>query len=301
MADSWATETPSDSAADFAVGSDLHLELSRTGGVRASLMSALRDAVRSGRLAPGTHLPSSRTLATDLGIARNTVADAYAELVAEGWLTARRGAGTRVAPGAVPPRPVAPRAPTRPSLAASPTFDLHPGAPDASSFPRAAWLTSSRRALTNAPSSAFGVNDPRGRVELRRVLTEYLARARGVRADPERIVICSGFAHGLRLLAGVLVDAVRGGGPPRELPPHGGFGDAGRAAAWGRGADAAPDVLTGGARGRDGGLTVAVESYGLGFHRTILGRAGIRGVPLPVYEHGARVTGWRPPTPARCC
>ncbi|MBC3981232.1 winged helix-turn-helix transcriptional regulator, partial [Streptomyces sp. AC536] len=103
MADSWATETPSDEAADFAVGSDLHLELSRTGGVRASLMSALRDAVRSGRLAPGTRLPSSRTLATDLGIARNTVADAYAELVAEGWLTARQGSGTRVAERAVAP------------------------------------------------------------------------------------------------------------------------------------------------------------------------------------------------------
>ncbi|SCG00899.1 GntR family transcriptional regulator / MocR family aminotransferase, partial [Streptomyces sp. MnatMP-M17] len=60
-------------------------------------MDALREAVRTGRLAPGTRLPSSRTLAADLGIARNTVADAYAELAAEGWLTARQGSGTRVA------------------------------------------------------------------------------------------------------------------------------------------------------------------------------------------------------------
>ncbi|MFD4995878.1 aminotransferase-like domain-containing protein [Streptomyces buecherae] len=282
MAESWGKVTDG-------LGSDLHLELTGPGGVRASLTRALREAIRTGRLVPGTRLPAYRSLAVDLGVARNTVAEAYAELVAEGWLTARRGAGTRVAPGAVPPRPAAPRAPTRPSLAARPTFDLHPGAPDASSFPRAAWLTSSRRALTNAPSSAFGVNDPRGRVELRRVLTEYLARARGVRADPERIVICSGFAHGLRLLAEVLVEAALDGGPPRGVPPHGGFGDTGRAAAWGRVADAVPDVLTGGARGRDGGLTVAVESYGLGFHRTILGRAGIHAVPLPVDEHGARV------------
>jgi GntR family transcriptional regulator/MocR family aminotransferase len=55
--------------------------------VRAGLESALRDAVRTGRLAPGVLLPSSRSLAADLGIARNTVADAYGQLVAEGWLT----------------------------------------------------------------------------------------------------------------------------------------------------------------------------------------------------------------------
>ncbi|MFP8962074.1 GntR family transcriptional regulator, partial [Streptomyces nanhaiensis] len=78
-------------------GGDLHLDLGGPGGLRASLMRALRDAVRTGRLAPGTRLPSSRSLAADLGVARNTVADAYAELVAEGWLTARQGSGTRVA------------------------------------------------------------------------------------------------------------------------------------------------------------------------------------------------------------
>ena len=69
--------------------------------MRARLEAALRDAVRTGRLAPGTRLPSSRALAADLGLARNTVAEAYAQLVAEGWLTARRGSGTTVADRAV--------------------------------------------------------------------------------------------------------------------------------------------------------------------------------------------------------
>ncbi|MDV9202617.1 winged helix-turn-helix domain-containing protein, partial [Streptomyces sp. Wh19] len=78
MTDSWAT-----------FGADLHLETTGAPRLRAGLMDALREAVRTGRLAPGTRLPSSRGLAADLGIARNTVADAYAELVAEGWLTAR--------------------------------------------------------------------------------------------------------------------------------------------------------------------------------------------------------------------
>ncbi len=85
MADRWAI-----------AGVDLHL---RPLGprVRAGLEDALRDAVRDGRLAPGTRLPSSRALAADLGLARNTVAEAYAQLVAEGWLVARQGSGTRVA------------------------------------------------------------------------------------------------------------------------------------------------------------------------------------------------------------
>ncbi|WP_237540550.1 MULTISPECIES: winged helix-turn-helix domain-containing protein, partial [unclassified Streptomyces] len=102
MTDSWANSAAGPAAstagpaASGVLGVDLHLEL-RGSGLRAGLMDALREAVRTGRLAPGTRLPSSRTLAADLGIARNTVADAYAELAAEGWLTARQGSGTRVA------------------------------------------------------------------------------------------------------------------------------------------------------------------------------------------------------------
>ncbi|MYW33827.1 winged helix-turn-helix domain-containing protein, partial [Streptomyces sp. SID2119] len=87
------------------LGSDLPLELSGTGNRRAVLMGALREAVRSGRLSPGTRLPPYRSLAADLGLARNTVADAYAELVAEGWLAARQGSGTRVAGRAAPVTP----------------------------------------------------------------------------------------------------------------------------------------------------------------------------------------------------
>ncbi|WP_139216326.1 GntR family transcriptional regulator, partial [Streptomyces sp. CC77] len=86
MTDPWATSPG---------GTDFHLEI-RGPRRRAGLMEAIREAVRAGRLAPGTRLPSSRALAADLGLARNTVADAYAELVAEGWLTARQGSGTRV-------------------------------------------------------------------------------------------------------------------------------------------------------------------------------------------------------------
>ncbi|MBT2544589.1 PLP-dependent aminotransferase family protein [Streptomyces sp. ISL-44] len=193
MTESWAT-----------FGADLHLELSAGRGLRAGLTEALREAARSGRLAAGTRLPSSRSLAADLGIARNTVAEAYAELVAEGWLTARQGSGTRVAERARPRRAAAParvRHPARRGL----SYSLMPGSPDLSGFPRAAWLSAARRALTDAPNEAFGYGaDGRGRPELREALTGYLARARGVYADPERIVLCAGFAHALTLLARVL-------------------------------------------------------------------------------------------------
>ncbi|RDG35796.1 MocR-like pyridoxine biosynthesis transcription factor PdxR [Streptomyces corynorhini] len=193
---------------------DLHLDPAASGlrgsglrgsGLRAGLMAALREAVRSGRLAPGTRLPSSRTLAADLGVARNTVATAYSELVAEGWLTARQGSGTRVAARAEPRR-AAPASAAAPGPRGRPSYSLLPGSPDLASFPRQEWIRAARRALTAAPNDAFGYgyDESRGRIELRTALAGYLARARGVHAAPERIVVCSGFVHGLALLGKVL-------------------------------------------------------------------------------------------------
>ncbi|MEV4678582.1 MULTISPECIES: PLP-dependent aminotransferase family protein [Actinomadura] len=226
--------------AEQSAGTDLHLELSGEGNLRSRLMHALREAVRSGRLAPGTRLPPYRSLANDLGIARNTVAAAYAELAEEGWLSARQGSGTRVARRTAPLHAVQAQRPQR-RAPRRVVHDLMPSSPDAAAFPRSAWVTSVRAAMAAAPNDAFGVGDPRGRVELREALAEYLARARGVRTEPDRIVICSGFAHALRLLGGVL------NGP------------------------------------------IAVESYGLEFHRGILDEMGLRTVPLTVDSYGARI------------
>ena len=187
-------------------GLDLHLDL-RGPRVRAALEAALRQAVQTGRLAAGTRLPPTRTLAADLGLARNTVADAYGQLVAEGWLTARPGSGTRVADHAAArgiPAQAAARSADRPEL----RYSLRPGLPDLSAFPRAAWLAAARRAVSAAPSDAFGYSDPRGRPELRAALAEYLARARGVRAAADQVVVCAGFTQALSLLCRVL--AARG-------------------------------------------------------------------------------------------
>jgi GntR family transcriptional regulator/MocR family aminotransferase len=192
MAESWAKS-----------GADLHLDVRIEPGsrVRAGIEAALRDAVRGGRLAAGTRLPPSRSLAADLGVARNTIADAYGQLVAEGWLAARRGAGTFVA-DRISVEPASPH--VERNQPTSVWFDLRPGSPDLSAFPRAEWAAATRRALSAAPNEALGYGDPRGRPELRHALAEYLARARGVRTSPDRVVVCSGFVQALSVLATAL-------------------------------------------------------------------------------------------------
>ena len=163
-------------------------------GLCAGLRDAVRDAIRDGRLHPGDPLPSSRCLASDLGVARGTVVEAYEQLIAEGWLLARQGLGTRVArgPAAAPPA-------AEPTRAWTPRHDLRPGHADPSSFPRREWAATMRRVLAEAPDEAFGYADPRGRPELRTALAGYLGRARGVRADPAHLLVCTGAGHGMGL------------------------------------------------------------------------------------------------------
>ncbi|HXZ63742.1 MAG TPA: PLP-dependent aminotransferase family protein [Streptosporangiaceae bacterium] len=182
-------------------GLDLHLDLSG-GRPRARLESALREAVRGGRLMAGTAMPSSRALARDLGLARNTVAEAYGQLVAEGWLSARHGSGTWVTQR-VGQLPSVGTAASR-SAGRGPRYDLRPGVPDVSAFPRAAWLAAARKALAAASAAELSYADPRGLPGLRTALAEYLARARGVAVTPDRIVVCAGFSQGLELVCEVL-------------------------------------------------------------------------------------------------
>ena len=194
MTDNWTTSGP-----------DLHLALAAAGTRHAALEDALRTAVRDGRLTAGTRLPSTRALAGDLGLARGTVVEAFAQLAAEGYLEARHGAGTWVAdlsPAAANPLPRTER------HVRAPRFSFSPGVPDLTSFPQAAWTSALRQGLRGVSAATLGYGDPRGRRELREQLASYLARARGMRADPELLVVCSGFRHGLSLIA----RALRAGG-----------------------------------------------------------------------------------------
>jgi GntR family transcriptional regulator/MocR family aminotransferase len=180
----------------------LLLELGAQPGssLRDQLERQLRAAIRNRRLHPRTRLPSSRALARKLGVSRGVVVEAYSQLVAEGYLTARQGDGTRVAAGAAAAEPPGRRvAPARP-----PRYDFRLGVPDLAAFPRAAWLTSARRALRDAPDAALGHPDPRGVRQLRAALASYLGRVRGVVTAPERLLVCTGFWQGLGLLCAAL-------------------------------------------------------------------------------------------------
>ncbi|MEU2132324.1 PLP-dependent aminotransferase family protein [Streptomyces sp. NPDC018352] len=166
-----------------------------------ALQSALREAVRSGRLVPGTRLPSSRALAADLRVSRGLVTEAYEQLTAEGYLRSGRGAGTWVGEGVRAPVPgardLAPRA-------EDVSVDFRPGTPDLSLFPRSAWAAAHRSVLGRLPHGALGYPDPRGLPGLRDALAALLSRRRGVVADPERLVVCSGVAQATTLLGFVL-------------------------------------------------------------------------------------------------
>jgi GntR family transcriptional regulator / MocR family aminotransferase len=164
--------------------------------------ASIRDAIRAGRLPRGSAIPPTRVLAADLGVSRGVVVEAYQQLTAEGYLASQAGGYTRVAAGP-PPSAAAPRGPRAPR----PEIDLSYGRADVSSFPRAAWLRSIRTALTDAPNEVFGYLTGRGVPQLRGAMAEYLNRVRGTIADPEQMVICTGYAQGMSLLMGVLAAA----------------------------------------------------------------------------------------------
>ncbi len=167
----------------------------------AQIEDQVRAAVRDGRLAPGSPLPSTRTLARQLEVSRPIVVDAYAQLAAEGFVTLRQGARPTVALQARPeaPRPAAPEAP-----AAPPRFDFRPAIPDLSAFPRAAWLRALRQAVETIPDDDLGYRGEHGVAVLREAVCAYLGRVRGVVAEPGQVVITSGFYQGRALVCRAL-------------------------------------------------------------------------------------------------
>ncbi|HKN99955.1 MAG TPA: PLP-dependent aminotransferase family protein [Pseudonocardiaceae bacterium] len=170
-------------------------------GTRRGVESALREAIRTGRLPAGTRLPSSRDLSSQLGVARGTVTLAYTQLAAEGYLVSRRGSGTVVSQSVsvsdlragedAAPEPVW-------------RHDLRPGLPALSAFPRSAWLAATRAGLAGLTDAELGYPDPAGLAALRAELAAYLGRVRAVACTPANIVVTNGAAEGTTLLAQVL-------------------------------------------------------------------------------------------------
>jgi len=177
-------------------------------GLTAWLVGAIRAAIMDGRLRTGTALPATRLLAGDLGVSRGVIVEAYQRLADEGLVSARPGAGTTVS--GLPPRAL-PRPPSPPGREqasvlpqrwrTSAELDLSPGVPDLSGFPRATWLRAERWVLEHASAADLGYGDPRGSDVLRRELAGWLARTRGLRAAPDEIIVVTGVAQALALIA----------------------------------------------------------------------------------------------------
>ena len=189
------------------------------------ICAAIKEQITAGRLGPGARLPSTRALAAEWGVSRTTVTAAYEQLNAEGYLQARQGARTRVAaglgPAADPPDPVAAAGvPDRLSgygrrlsaFALPPraggdrvVADFRYGDVAAADFPVAAW----RKAVADAVlrrQDRLLYGDPRGSARLRTVLQGYLWRARGLRCEPDQIIVVNGAQQGLDLCARLLLD-----------------------------------------------------------------------------------------------
>ena len=146
-------------------------------------------------------LPASRALAAQLGVSRGVVTDAYEQLTAEGWLAARRGAGTVVAAA-----PAAEPAPAEPPRSAAPRFDFTPTTPDVALFPRRQWARAVAWAAAEAPDAELDYGSGFGSLALRDALAGYLGRVRATAAGPGQIVVCAGYLQATRLIFSVLAD-----------------------------------------------------------------------------------------------
>jgi GntR family transcriptional regulator / MocR family aminotransferase len=178
------------------------VDRSRAKPVGRQLEDQLRTAIRAGALSPGSSLPSTRALAEDLGVSRGVVVRAYAQLAAAGYLDLRQGASPRVRD--VPRTPTAGPLPREAAPETRVLYDLRAHQPEVATFPRQLWLRAVRKALTTATNAELGYVDGRGIEKLRVEVADYLGRARGVVAHPERIVVTAGATHAISLIGRAL-------------------------------------------------------------------------------------------------
>ncbi len=191
------------------------------GGARPSqqhrLYACLRTAILSGQIEEGTRLASSRSLAEELGMARNSVLYAYEQLAAEGFVLSRRQ-GTVVARVGLQQAPTqAPEAPPalsrrvagleRPSGEMSDLLPFLPGTPALDEFPLAQWRRCMERAWRRVGPAQMGYGQVEGNVALRQAVAEYLRVSRGVRCEAAQVFITDGTQNSLDLCARALADA----------------------------------------------------------------------------------------------
>lgn len=172
--------------------------------LKRQIYQAIRDRIMSGQLKSNEALPSTRELAKNLDVSRNTVCEAYEMLLAEGFVISRQGAPTRIAedlcveklPDSAPQESMAPR---HPLLA-----DFRTGRPDLRHFPRFLWQQMLHKAGEEMPLEKYGYTGPQGLTELRDEIAAWLFRSRGLTVVPQDIFITAGATHALHLIAELL-------------------------------------------------------------------------------------------------
>ncbi len=212
----------SDLLANTLAQSDFHARLPQ----QRRLYEAAKAAIHCHQLGAGNKLPSSRELARDLGIARNTVLAAFEQLAAEGYVTSVLGSGTYVADlqdltpggaqaGAMAVAPAAGAAPLSrrgaqiTAFAAGPRYEIQPFAPgdaDFSSFPFKLWQRLQNRVWREARPDLLDYGQSGGHFPLRQAITEYLRISRSVKVSVEQVMITSGTQQSLDLCAQLLAD-----------------------------------------------------------------------------------------------
>ena len=170
--------------------------------------AALRSAIVDGLLSPGLKLPSSRALAEQLKVRRNTVVAAYEHLLSDGLVEARHGAGTYVAAELPSLRPASPAAalrldPIQPESIQRSAFALGCTRADTPLLRRLG--ASVRRCIVTATTEELGYGDPRGSARLRSQIAQNLAASRGIRCDPSCVIVVSGTQHAIRLCVDALL------------------------------------------------------------------------------------------------
>lgn len=238
-------------------------------GLQLQIFEQIRSLISDGRLKPGTPLPASRVLASDLDVSRNTVVLAYEQLVSEGFLEVRQPSGTFVSSNVIPDSPATPgAAPADEHNAAADSlrkrlvfhgqshvvtspyanpvpYDFWVGRPDARLFPTKTW-----QRLTNSSLRQIGTNisrygEPAGVWKLRQAVAEYAGAARGIRADASQVLIVNGIQESINILARLFIQP---------------------------------------------GTRVAVENPCYSGAANVFDSHGATLVPVPVDEHGAAVT-----------
>ncbi|MDG3010687.1 PLP-dependent aminotransferase family protein [Rhodococcus sp. D2-41] len=165
------------------------------------LADRIRGLITDATLGTGDRLPSTRALATELGVSRSVAEQAYDQLLAEGWVQARRGSGTFVA--ATAQRTGTSRRRTERTSHAPDLVRLDSGTPWIDPRHQTGWRRAWRQVSTLTPPA--GYPDHRGVAELRRALADRLRRTRGLSCDPDHVVLTSGATDGLRHLLSVIV------------------------------------------------------------------------------------------------